>query len=144
MLRDRSHLRKTDGCGERRALTAAEMFAQPTPGFWAFECVCVQMCEPQTRKCHKSFPAKHLAAVQDNRLVSEEVIIVSINSTERRLTPKSLTSCTGVFPQQTSLTAANTHVMCFQSRRECSYLPLRDNNSLLKLKSTLQSAGFNP
>lgn len=124
-LWDKRRLRKMDGCGERRALTAAELFAHSLR-FLHCVCVCVQMGEHQNPNCHILFPAKHLAAAQDNWLVSAEVIMVSINSSQQGLTPKALHPALVYFhskpPCGISLTTANTHVMCFQSGRESALI----------------------
>lgn len=66
-----------------------------------------------------------------------------INSSQQVLTPKALHPALVYFhskPSGISPTAASTNVMCFQSGSKNSYLPLRDNNSLLKLQSHLLSA----
>ena len=84
---DRRRLRKMNVCGERRALTAGEMFAQLTQvlGTRVSFYVCADGRTPNP-ECHILFPAKHLAAAQDNRLVSAEVIMVSINSSKHAFT----------------------------------------------------------
>lgn len=122
VLWDRRRLRKMDGCGERRALTAAEMFAHSLTQVLA---VCLCMCADgwtPNPNCHILFPAKHLAAAQDNWLVSAEVIMVSIYSSQQGLTPKALHPALVYFhgkaPCGIYLTTANTNVMCFQSARE--------------------------
>lgn len=76
---------KTNGCGERRALTAVKVFAHSLTVFGLRWCMCADGRTPNPH-CHLLFPAKHLVTDQDNLVWR----------------PKSLTSCTGVFPQQTS------------------------------------------
>lgn len=64
--------------------------------------------------------------------------MVPINSSQQGLTPEALHPALVYFhskrPSGISPTAENTNVMCFQSAREDSYLALRGNNSLLKLR----------
>lgn len=85
------------------------------------KCVFVCVCLTPNLYCHILFPAKHLAAAQDNWLISAEVIMLSINSSQQGLTPKPyiLRWCisTAKLPCGISLTPASTNVMCFQSRR---------------------------
>lgn len=85
-LWDRRLLRETNGCGERRALTAVKMFAYSLR-FLECVCVCVQMGEHQTHIVTYCFLLNTWPQVKTTDLV-------------RR--PKTLTSCTGGFPQQTS------------------------------------------
>lgn len=96
-------------------------------GFWSVSvCVCVHDGWTPNPHCHILFPAKHLAAAQDNWLVSAEVIMASINSSQQGLTPKALHPALAYFhgspPCGISLTTASTNVMCFQSGRERALL----------------------
>ncbi len=92
------------------------------------ERVCVRVHDWWTPKphCHMLFPAKHLAAVQDNWLVSAEVITALINSSQQGLTPEALHPPLVYFHGSprcgTSLTTARTNVMCFQSGRESALI----------------------
>jgi len=93
VVQHRSHLRKMNECGERRALLKC-LFNQILGVLrWFFKiefivcvCVCADVWTPNL-KCHILFPAKHLAVVQKKRLVTEEVIMVSISSSQQGLTP---------------------------------------------------------
>lgn len=126
-------LRKMNVCGERRVLTAAEIFAQTYLGSRSSSAF-VNVCTPDPN-CHILFPAKHLAAAQDNWLVSAEVIMV-FNSSQQELTPKALYPALVYFhsksPCEISLTTANTNIVFSVGERERPYLPLNNNNSLLK------------
>lgn len=123
VLWDRRRLRKMNSCDERSAVTAGEMFAQLTQVLGARVCLCI-FTDGWTANlnCHIMFPAKHMAAAQNNGLASAEVIMVSINSSKQGLTPKALHSALVYFhsksPCGISLTTANTNVMYFQSGRE--------------------------
>lgn len=69
-LWDRRLLRKTNGCGEGRALTAVKVFAHSLTFFEVRRCMCAHGWTPNPH-CHLLFPAKHLATDQDNWLSVE-------------------------------------------------------------------------
>lgn len=105
-------------------------------------CMCADGWTPNPN-CHILFPAKHLAAAQDNWPVSAEVIMVSINSSNQGLTPRALHPALVYFHSRPlcgiSLTTANTNVMHFQSGRD-SALICHLETTIALLKLFLQSA----
>lgn len=98
--------KSTDGCQNVCSRTQAECW-----------CADAWTANPN---CHTPFPAKNSATAQDNRLVSAEVIMVFIHSSQQGLTSKALHPALVFFSKQTSLRNIFHHWKChlFQSVRE--------------------------